>query len=305
MSFPPNAADINWVLRWGPRMPSVLIAAHNEETVLGTCLDALRAQDTTDTVEIIVSANGCTDSTAEVARAHGAEVVERTEPGKAAALNAGEAVATRYPRLYLDADIVLPPVAVRLIGERLAAAPPVLAVVPRRRVELSGRSLLVRAYFAINERLPAFQRGLFGRGAIGLSEAGRKKFTHFPELIADDLFLDSQFTDDEKAIVDAVEVVIQAPYTTKALMERLVRVRRGNAQMRSASAAGELGVQVRRSDRWAWLREVVLPQPRLLIAAVPYLVITLAAGILARRDLASNQWGSDRTTRLGVDGHQL
>src|SRR5690242_1816455 len=49
------------------RTISVIIPAHNEEAYLGQTLDALKRQDY-NWFEVIVVANGCTDSTAEVAR---------------------------------------------------------------------------------------------------------------------------------------------------------------------------------------------------------------------------------------------
>lgn len=52
-------------------MVSVVIAAHNEEAVIGGCLDALLAQRTDTPLEVVVSANGCTDRTAEAAEARG------------------------------------------------------------------------------------------------------------------------------------------------------------------------------------------------------------------------------------------
>lgn len=273
-------------------MASIVIAAHDEESVIGGCLAALAEQQRVDALEIIVSANGCTDRTAELATDLGAVVIDRPEAGKAAALNAGEAVASSFPRIYLDADIVAPPHAVAALVQRLAAGD-VHAVVPRRRMDTTGRPWPVVSYFAINERLPAFRSGLFGRGMIALSERGRARFDEFPDLVADDLFLDSQFTADEKAEVAEVEIVVQAPYTTRALVRRLIRVRRGNAQMRTV-----LGDDVRPSDRWAWLRDVVVPEPRLLLAVVPYVLITLFAGLRSRR-AQPQDWGRDDSTRVG------
>lgn len=279
-------------------MPSIVIAAHNEENVIERGLDALLAQQTSDRFEIVVSANGCTDRTVERATRPGVIVVDRPEPGKAAALNAGDEVATGFPRIYLDADILVPPGGLAAVMGRLAETPHALAVVPRRRLDTAGRPWPVRAYFSINERLPAFRKGLFGRGMIALSEQGRARFDAFPTMIADDLFLDSQFTDAEKAEVSSVEVVVAAPYTTRDLVRRLVRVRRGNAEMRAAAAAGLIDVEVRPADRWAWLRDVVVPNPRLLLAAVPYVSITLIAGALARRRVKSgHSWGRDESTR--------
>jgi glycosyltransferase involved in cell wall biosynthesis len=281
-------------------MVSVIIAAYNEESVIGRCLDALRAQDTTSPLEIIVSANGCSDRTAQVAAAHGAIVIDRTEPGKAAALNAAEELATSFPRVYLDADIVVPPRAIQLILDTLATSPEVLAAVPVRRINTHGRPLLVRSYFAINERLPVFRQGLFGRGMITLTENGRSRFTSFPALIADDLFVDSLFATREKTEVEGVDIVVEAPRTTRDLIARLVRVRRGNTQMRAASSSGEVDVAVRGSDKLAWLRDVVAKDPRLAFAAVPYLAITLLASALARRR-SPTSWGRDESTRASTD----
>ena len=283
-------------------MPSVVIAAHNEEHLIGACLRAIADQDFRGDVQVVVSANGCTDRTAEVARRAGAEVVDRPEPGKPAALNAGDAVSTRFPRIYLDADIILPGNALSSFTTRLESRAGCVAVVPRRRLETSGRPWPVRAYFAINERLPVFRTGLFGRGVIVLSEEGRARFPSFPSLIADDLFLDSLYSENERAVADDVEVTVEAPHTTRDLLRRLERVRRGNAQLRAAAADGEFTLTVRRPQRWAWLTEVVLPHPRLAFPAIAYVSITLAAAILARRQVkdATGTWGRDESTRGGA-----
>lgn len=278
-------------------MISVIIAAHDEEQVIGACLDSLSAHAEPGTLQIIVCANGCSDGTADVARLRGATVVERVDAGKPGALNAAESIATGFPRVYLDADIVVPPHGL----DRLIAAldDGALAAVPRRILHADGRPLLVRAYCTISERLPVFRDGLFGRGMIAVSAAGRARFERFPDMVADDLFLDAQFTSAEKAEARDVSVVVQAPRTTRALLHRLVRVRRGNAEMRAAAVRGEVQVEVRSSDRWAWLREVVLRQPWLVFAAVPYVIVTVAAAVAARRDGgAPIAWGRDGTTRV-------
>ena len=58
----------------------VLIAARNEEAVIGQLLDSIRAQDyPADLFDVYVAADNCTDNTAEVAAAHGAFVYERQD----------------------------------------------------------------------------------------------------------------------------------------------------------------------------------------------------------------------------------
>nr|MBA3488797.1 glycosyltransferase family 2 protein [Longispora sp. (in: high G+C Gram-positive bacteria)] len=54
---------------------------------------------------VTVVANGCPDDTAAVARAAGVRVVVLSAAWKAAALNAGNAVAIGFPRVYLDAYV--------------------------------------------------------------------------------------------------------------------------------------------------------------------------------------------------------
>jgi len=283
-------------------MVSVVIAAHNEESTLGATLGALLGQAGAGTAEVVVSANACTDRTVQIAGACGAIVVDRAEQGKAAALNAADAVATGYPRIYLDADIVLPPGSVPALLRHFDQPSPPLAVVPRRRVDASGSSVAVRAYCLINERLPAFRRGLFGRGIIVLSEAGRRRFHEFPTMIADDLYVDSQFTDDEREEAEDVEIVVTAPRTARGLVRRLVRLRRGNTQLRVAAAHGSLRGRVRPSDRWSWWRDVVLPAPHLLPAGLLYCTITLLAAALARHPSAAENWDRAPDARMAVVG---
>ena len=85
-----NPADLWWT--------SVVIAAHNEESVIGRCLDALLSGAERDEFDVTVVANGCTDATAAVAaRRAGVRVVTLDTASKPAALNAGDGVASGLP----------------------------------------------------------------------------------------------------------------------------------------------------------------------------------------------------------------
>jgi glycosyltransferase involved in cell wall biosynthesis len=286
-------------------MTSVVIAAHNEVTVIGRCLDAL-LDEPARPLDVTVVANGCDDATADVARARtGVRVIELPVASKAAALNVGDAAARGWPRVYLDADIVLSTAEVH----RLAAAVttgPALAAVPRRRLAIDGRPLPVRAYYAVHTRLPVFRTALFGRGAIALSAAGRGRFDRFPDVIADDLFLDSQFSVAEKCEVAEVTAWVAAPRRTRDLVQRLSRVRAGNAALRRGSTAHHappatghaLSVtrRIRPASRLSWLRHVVLPRPWLAPAALYYVGLTMAAALQARRHTTG--WGRDESSRV-------
>jgi glycosyltransferase involved in cell wall biosynthesis len=267
---------------------SVVIAAHNEAAVIGRCLDALLADPPPGGLDVTVVANGCTDATAAVAATRpGVRVLSLPEPGKAGALNAGDEVAVGFPRLYLDADIVLTPGSVPALIEAVEGG--LLAAAPGRRLDTKGRPLPVRAYYAINRRLPAFRDALYGRGAIVLSEKGRARFDRFPALHADDLYLDSLFEVGEKREVAGALSTVATPRRTADLIRRLVRVRAGNATMRAAG-----GSAVRPARRSSWLKDVVLPRPWLAPAGLFYAAITLIA---ERRSRTATDWGRDESSR--------
>ena len=274
---------------------SVVIAAHNEAAVLGRTLRRLLDDAGPGEFEVVVAANGCTDATAEVARSvPGVTVVELAEASKPAALNAGDAAATGFPRIYLDADIELAAAGARALATAVAA-PGVLAAAPRRRLDTTGRPLLVRAYYAINGRHPAYRGALFGRGAISLNGAGRARFGPFPEVIADDLFLDSVYGPAEKREVAEVATVVATPRRTADLLRRLGRVRAGNSTLRAT------GPHVRQARRTSWLVDVVLPRPWLLPAGACYAGLTLLAALAARRPAVRNGWGRDESSRAPGD----
>jgi glycosyltransferase involved in cell wall biosynthesis len=284
---------------------SIVIAAHNEAAVIGRCLDSLLAGTAPGEFDVIVAANGCTDATAHIAAARpGVRVLDLPEAGKAAALNAGDAVAVGFPRIYLDADIVIPAEGIRALGTAVTCRDgfpvgSVLAASPRRELDLSHSPLLVRAYFAISARLPVFRNALFGRGVIALSTEGRGRFDRFPDLIADDLFLDSLFTAQEKQEVNTVGALVATPRRVGDLLRRLARVRRGNASLRAALAADEnFHGEARSVARTSWLRDVALRNPTLIPAAVCYVAITLTAAALARLPQQPHgAWGRDNSSR--------
>lgn len=102
---------------------AVLIPAHNEEREIGRTLDALRPQIQPGD-RLLVVADRCTDRTLALARAHGAETIEHSDParrGKGYALDCGvRRLALDPPRavVMIDADCEAHPGSV----ERLARA---------------------------------------------------------------------------------------------------------------------------------------------------------------------------------------
>src|SRR5688572_10876558 len=165
-------------------LASVVIPAHNEAGVIADLLRALREGVEPGDLEIVVACNGCTDDTAAIARDHGAVVVEVPEASKTAALNAADAVATTFPRAYVDADVVIPGRAIVCIAKHLSRAG-VLFASPPVEVDVRGRPWPVRAFFEVWQRTPYVRERQIGSGVLVFSSAGRARFDEFPDVVAD------------------------------------------------------------------------------------------------------------------------
>ena len=141
--------------------------------------------------------------------------------------------------------MILPGSAARLVLERLRAG--AVAARPPIRYDSDAASWLVRSYYRARSRVPAVLGSLWGAGVYGLSAVGRRRFGAFPDLVADDLWVDGHFTDGEIEIVDCPPVVVVAPRRTRDLVEvlRRVYVGKGRGRPRPIRTAG----RPRRSHR--------------------------------------------------------
>lgn len=212
---------------------TVIIPAHNEQAVIARTLEPLRALAGSGHIEVIVACNGCTDRTAQIARTYpGVIVLETSTPSKVAALNDADRKASNYPRLYLDADITLTPSALRMTFEYLNESGS-LSARPAFEYDTHGASVLVRAFYRARARIPSTNAALWGAGAYGLSLQGRNRFAQFPDIVADDLFVDRLFSTQEKKILPTIPVKVCTPRNSASLLAVLGRNYRGQAQLKN------------------------------------------------------------------------
>lgn len=274
---------------------AVIIAAHNEESVIQRCLDSL-AEAVAEGVRVAVVCNGCTDRTAELARRYaGVDVVELAVASKAAALRAGDRVAGSGARIYLDADVVMTSRAALDVLTELAEGPP-FAGRPPVRFDYAAAALPVRRWYAVRERLPSIQGALWGAGCYALSPAGRARFDEFPDLVSDDLFIDSLFTPAETAIVDTDPVVVTTPRTTADLVRILRRSYRTQREVRDTAGVSD-GQRGQLRDIAGLLRR----RPQQLADVIAYVAVILYSRLRARtagpvgweRDDSSRQLRAD------------
>jgi hypothetical protein len=215
---------------------SVVIPAHNEATVIRRCLDALFKGFGPGELDVVVACNGCSDSTAAAVRSsgHPVAVIELDIASKAEALRIAERAVRAFPRVYLDADVVLPGPSARRVLERLQSGP-ALAARPPISYSTEQSLGLVRRYYRARSRVPAVMASLWGAGAYGLAEAGRARFETYPDLIGDDLYVDQHFSPEEIEIVDCEPVIVIAP-------RRVSDLRPSSTVRATAADVGRLGL---------------------------------------------------------------
>lgn len=270
---------------------SVLVPAHDEEQVIGRCLKALLAGVDVTGVEVLVVANGCTDRTAQVARLHGADVLEVATASKVGALRAGDEMLATLPRVYLDADVVLGPGALQALARELASDLPRVGA-PRAIFRTEGRPWVVRSFYEAYTRLPYVSGEMVGSGVYALSAAGRARFDTFPDLTADDLFVQRLFSSSETFVLPDVSFTVETPRTVKGLLAVRTRTARGNRQM--ASQGGPSSVSSTGSTVKA-LVTMVRAEPRIAISAGLYVAVTVLARWRSRR--SGLMWDRDTSTR--------
>lgn len=276
---------------------SVVIPAHQEESVVGRCLDALHDTVPEGLLEVVVVANGCTDRTAEVARAHPSRprVVKLARGSKHAALNAGDAEVHVFPRVYLDADVVLGSGAVQELL-RLFTQPDVHAAAPRVRFDTDGRPWLVRSYYRTWQRLPFLNGQPIGNGVYALSAAGRARFGPFPAIIADDLFVLRHFAPAERRVLGTADFVVQVPWRVTDLLAVRTRAYLGTKELAEWDGGRLAGGRVSRVRSLHRLLRDVADVPDVLT----YVALSTLASVRAGRRWRRGQtavWDRDASTR--------
>lgn len=214
-------------------MFSVIIPAHNEEALIGRCLQTMMERATEGELEIVVVANGCTDRTAEVAGSYapGVRVIETEVASKIAALRLGDKAAAEFPRFYVDADVVLPLESIRDVGTLLQQGR-YLAAAPKMRVQLDASSWAVRAYYDIWLSLPYHTNAMIGSGVYAMSKEGRGRFDEFPDIISDDGFARLLFSTEERTTVENAWFAISPPESLSGIVKIKTRSQKGAIQLR-------------------------------------------------------------------------
>ncbi len=329
-------------------MISIVIPACNEEAVIGRTLralaDGLYGLDGRGTpkqsVRAIVVCNGCSDQTEREAKRAADDIrqdqqssgvagaassddalpltieVVQSEPGKACALNRGDALAgpmsSGDARVYLDADVIMNGRSLVKLVETLAQ-PGVLAASPQMAVNLTDRPWMVTAFYR-HWMQSAFHRiGRLGSGVYAVNAEGRDRFARFPSIIADDEFVRRRFSPGERVVVADATFTIQAPHRLWALIQVKTRSRLGRLELDRLERQGNLPRRAANRPT-AVTSEIAAAGPSQAAESkggsgrldwLAYGLVTLASRLRARGQFLTRNswtWERDESTRTGSDG---
>jgi len=212
---------------------SIIIPAHNEALSIVKCISALTKPDMACNLQIIVICNGCQDNTYSIVKAFNSSIIclETNIASKTNALNLGDEVAKFYPRIYLDADIVLTIEAIKELCLTLTNKN-YLATSSRVKMDLSLSSWFVRAFYDVWLSLPYCKAGMIGSGVYALSKKGRERFQKFPDIIADDGYVRCLFTESERPLTSSCYSTVTAPQNLMSLIKITTRSRLGGYELK-------------------------------------------------------------------------
>lgn len=275
-------------------LASVVIPAHNEAAVLADTVRALLSDAAQGELDVVVVANGCSDRTADVARRAGARVFETPSTGKTHALRLGDTQCLTFPRVYLDADVLLPAPDLRRLIEQLMDAR-VLACAPHRELDMAGVGPVARRVHRVHERLLAGHQLLAGAGVYALDRDGHARVFPLPDIISDDGWVHRSFAPGERVVVQGARSTVRPARSVAAIVRRRARVRAGNQQLEQLGKLDSAG-RLRLSSLARLTRRGEIT----VVDALSYLAVVVADRAFTRwrSTLGSGVgWGTDRTSR--------
>ncbi len=271
---------------------SVVIPVYNEAETIGRNA-ALILEGLPADAEIIFACNGCSDGTPHILKpvaGDRAQILVLDIAGKALAIRAAERYLDKFPRFFVDADVTIS-------GSELASLAATMAaegldlISPRTTYDLAGASWAARAVHKAAASLPHHQEGAF-HGVLGVSRSGRSRWGEFPDVLADDTFIEAQIPPTRKRIDKTVRVIVRPPRNYWAIVRVRERWDRGLRELRSlkikpAKVKGQRRTLLRNACSY-----------RLLLPTMVY--ISVRASAFALRVLgrsASPRWYRDPTSR--------
>jgi glycosyltransferase involved in cell wall biosynthesis len=279
---------------------TIIIAAYNESSVIRQTLARLEENNLLDQYQILVVCNGCTDNTEEIVRNEFSNVHCHSIPNasKALAIRHAESLNPGFPRLYLDADIILSAEGaaslIALIRDQESAA----LLIPSSKILTSSSSTAVQRFYRYWYSTRHVQDSGYGAGTYLLNQQGRARFGRWPDLVADDAFIRSQFSFDEIRLEKSINVDVKAPKNLCSLIKVKTRSKFGNIELKAYLENGQTENRNHKTNK----------DPRPLLSTgdsangcdrIAYILVNLVALGMAKWQLVNGKkkWLRDNSNR--------
>lgn len=281
----------------GPATVCVIIPARDESSTLSACLRSLLAQEFDGVMRLIISDNGSTDGTVELARdwcerfeaaGHETWVLHLPFGNKCAALNVADAAAEGLPRIYLDADVELTTTnCVAEVASTFEDEPEILMCSPRMRIAPCD-TWVTRHWGRVWTRLPWVCNDAIGGGFYAVSAEGRNRWGRFPDLLSEDSFVQAQFRRHERRVLSSCDFQIHLPDGLRDLLTIRTRQLSGNRQL-ARQISGDWG---RTAFPLSQRLQFIVSAPALWADLPLYFLVNACAHWRARRreSLGTSVW---------------
>lgn len=215
----------------------VVVPVFHGAAVLNRSLGSLARQSVTADLRVVVVVNDDLPETLSAAHegadrllaAGGHCRVVRSPAGRAHALNAAEPHLPRAPRLVLDQDASLSPLAAETVRRALQPGTGKhFAALSLTRPDTTARS--VDWYYDVWQALPYVRLSPVTCGAYALSAEGRGRWASFPDLHSDDKFARLHFAPEERVRLEETYDIL-LPDGFAELVRARRRYRLGNREL--------------------------------------------------------------------------
>ncbi|HEY8570607.1 glycosyltransferase [Microbulbifer sp.] len=214
-------------------LPAVIIPAHNEAKTIHKLLQAIYPGVVLGNYTVTVVCNGCTDHTAVVVQNEFPQVqcLDIARAGKTNALNEAEALGLGFPRIYVDADVLISEDSLQLLIERCKGEKEPLVVAPRGTLDTAQSDFLVRTYYRAWKKTRFYSEFGYGAGVYGLNRPAREAFATFPDIISDDGYIRALFAYRNIAVCEQARSRVSTPANIWDLLKIKTRSKLGKLQL--------------------------------------------------------------------------
>ena len=217
-------------------LPVIIVPAYNEQKVIARTLQPLYKGISDGQYSIVVAVNGSSDDSVDFIKNKFPDVIclDIELGSKTNAINTAEKHALAgFPRIYMDADVVVSYDGVISLINTLESTSEPLLVAPKAVMEFEHSSFFVKTFYRAWFKTVFYSSQGFGAGVYALNKSARGFFETFPNVIADDGFIREVIPVSQQKVDTNCISIVTAPKTLGSLIKIKTRSKLGNIELKN------------------------------------------------------------------------